>query len=78
MRYYSVVYLHFSGSLCEWCRFSTEEAAERCAEFLHEASVGITGDLDRKFFNVVKSMEFEEWPADCVGQLEVDAFLSFE
>lgn len=77
MRYYTVIYLHYSGSLCEWARFSTKEAAERCAEFLQEASVGITGDLDRKFFNVIESMEFDHWPADCEGQLAIDAFLSF-
>ena len=78
MRYYSVSYMHFRGGPSEWCRFSTREAADRCAEFLHEASIAITGDEDRKFFVVLESIEFDEYPADCVGQLTVDAFLSFE
>lgn len=77
MHYYSVSYLHFSGSLCEWCRFSTREAAERCAEFLQEASVAVTGDTDRAFFRVLQSRELSEYPDDCVGQLTIDAFLSF-
>ena len=78
MRYYSVVYAHFRDGLCEWARFSNKEAAERCAEFLQEASVAVTGDLDRAFFRVVHSIEFDEWPADCTGQLAIDAYLSFE
>ena len=77
MRYYSVIYRHFRGNMSEWCRFSTQEAADRCAEFLHEASIAITGDEDRKIFGVMQSIEFDEYPTDCVGQLTIDAFLSF-
>ena len=77
MRYYTVAYRHYKDGLCEWCRFSTREAADRCADFLQEASVAITGDEERAFFRVLTSAELDEYPADSVGQLTIDAFLSF-
>ena len=56
MRYYTVIYRHFKDGPSEWCRFSTREHAERCAEFLQQASIAVTGDLDRTFFTVMESM----------------------
>ena len=77
MRYYTVIYRHFKDGPSEWCRFSTREHAERCAEFLQQASIAVTGDLDRTFFTVLESMELSEWPDDCVGQLKIDAYVTF-
>jgi hypothetical protein len=78
MRYYSLVYAHHDGSLCEFRRFSRRETAENCAEMLNQACLFLSGDEERRFFGVIHSDEFTEWPADCTGILEIDRDASFE
>jgi len=78
MKYFSIVYVDHEGTVCEFRRFSQKHVAENCAEMLNQAYVGLSGDEEWKRFGVVTSSEFEAWPADCYGILEVDLDATFD
>lgn len=78
MRYYSIAYVAPDGSACEFRRFSSRNAAENCAEMLNQAYCCLGGDQSWTRYAVLESMEFERWPSDSTGILEIDRDLTFD